>query len=187
MRSLSHRKAPLRANLESTPSYSIFFLSIRAIHKIPATAKIASNPGTGGAVVLLSAGCRKLVTPAVVVVAFVVAAVVVAFATAVVVALLVAVTFAVSCAIDGRLKTSINKSAKTLLITTFFILIDHLLYIQQICALYKDITRPPIYLGERSAKQIREQLIKTFFDSLFAHDAQLWLCKNKTEPCQSIS
>jgi hypothetical protein len=66
-------------------------------------------------------------------------------------------------------------------------LIDHLLYIQQICALYKDITRPPIYLGERSAKQIREQLIKTFFDSLFAHDAQLWLCKNKTEPCQSIS
>jgi len=187
MRSLSHRKAPLRANLESTPSYSIFFLSIRAMHKIPATAKIASNPGTGGAVVLLSAGCRKLVTPAVVVVAFVVAAVVVAFATAVVVALLVAVTFAVSCAIDGRLKTSINKSAKTLLITTFFILIDHLLYIQQICALYEDITRPPIYLGERSAKQIREQLIKTFFDSLFAHDAQLWLCKNKTEPCQSIS
>ena len=156
------------------------------MHKIPATAKIASNPGTGGAVVLLSAGCRKLVTPAAVVVAFVVAAVV-AFATAVVVALLVAVTFAVSCAIDGRLKTSINKSAKTLLITTFFILIDHLPYIQQICALYKDITRPPIYLGERSAKQIREQLIKTFFDSLFAHDAQLWLCKNKTEPCQSIS
>ena len=104
------------------------------MHKIPAIAKIASNPGTGGAVVLLSAGCRKLVTPAVVVVAFVVAAVVVAFATAVVVALLVAVTFAV-CAIDGRLKTSINKSAKTLLITTFFILIDHLLYIQQIRAL----------------------------------------------------
>ncbi len=102
------------------------------MHKIPATAKIASNPGTGGAVVLLSAGCRKLVTPAAAVVAFVVAAVVVAFATAVVVALLVAVTFAVSCAIDGRLKTSINKSAKTLLITTLFILINHLPYIQQI-------------------------------------------------------
>ena len=101
------------------------------MHKIPATAKIASNPGTGGAVVLLSAGCRKLVTPAAAVVAFVVA-VVVAFATAVVVALLVAVTFAVSCAIDGRLKTSINKSAKTLLITTLFILINHLPYIQQI-------------------------------------------------------
>jgi|GEM_PF-2596743 len=101
------------------------------MHKIPATAKIASNPGTGGAVVLLSAGCRKLVTPAAVVVAFVVA-VVVAFAIAVVVALLVAVTFVVSCAIDGRLKTSINKSAKTLLITTLFILINHLPYIQQI-------------------------------------------------------
>ena len=102
------------------------------MHKIPATAKIASNPGTGGAVVLL-AGCRKLVTPAAVVVAFVVVVTaVVAFAAAVVVALLVTVTFAVSCAIDGRLKTRINKSAKTLLITTLFILNDHLPYIQQI-------------------------------------------------------
>ena len=81
---------------------------------------------------LLSAGCRKLVTPAAVVVALVVAAAVVAFAAAVVVALLVTVTFAVSCAIDGRLKTRINKSAKTLLITTLFILNDHLPYIQQI-------------------------------------------------------
>ncbi len=87
------------------------------MHKIPATAKIASNPGTGGAVVLLAA-CRKLVTPAAVVVAFVVV-VVVAFAVAF--AVTFAVTFAVSCAIDGRLKTSINKSAKTLIITTFFI------------------------------------------------------------------
>jgi|APFre7841882630_1041343.scaffolds.fasta_scaffold121773_2 glycerol-3-phosphate acyltransferase PlsY len=111
------------------------------MHRIPATAKIASNPGTGGAVVLLAA-CRKLVTPAAVVVAFVivvafvvVAAAVVAFAAAVVVALLVAVTFAVSCAIDGRLKTSINKSAKTLPITTLFILIDHLPNIQQITRL----------------------------------------------------
>jgi hypothetical protein len=104
------------------------------MHKIPATAKIASNPGTGGAVVLLAA-CRKLVTPAAVVVALVVATAVVAFAAAVVVALLVTVTFAVSCAIDGRLKTRINKSAKTLLITTLFILIDHLLYIQQITRL----------------------------------------------------
>lgn len=103
------------------------------MHKIPATAKIASNPGTGGAVVLLAA-CRKLVTPAAVVVAFVVAAAVVAFAAAVV-ALLVAVTFAVSCAIDGRLKTRINKSAKTLLITTLFILINHLPNIQQITRL----------------------------------------------------
>jgi len=116
-------------------NYLIFFLSIRAIHKIPATAKIASNPGTGGAVVLLAA-CRKLVTPAAVVVAFVVvAAAVVVFATAVVVALLVSVTFAVSCAIDGRLKTRINKSAKMLLITTFFILNDHLPNIQQITRL----------------------------------------------------
>jgi hypothetical protein len=114
------------------------------MHKIPAIAKIASNPGTGGAVVLLSAGVRKLVTPAAVVVAFVVA-VVVTFATAVVVALLVAVTFVVSCAIDGRLKTRINKSAKTLLIITLFILINHLPNIQQITALQKGITRPLIY------------------------------------------
>ena len=114
-------------------TYCIFFLSIRAIHKIPATAKIASNPGTGGAVELLTD--RKLVGAAAAVVALVVTAAVVAFTAAVVVALLVAVTFAVCCAIDGRLKTSINKSAKTLLITTFFILIDHLLYIQQIRAL----------------------------------------------------
>ncbi|MGZ4863051.1 MAG: hypothetical protein ACXV5H_05345 [Halobacteriota archaeon] len=113
------------------------------MHKIPATAKIPSNPGTGGAVVLLSAGVRKLVTPAAVVVAFVVA-VVVAFATAVVV-LLVAVTFAVSCAIDGRLKTSINKSAKTLLIITLFILINHLPYVQQITRVAEDITRPPMH------------------------------------------
>jgi hypothetical protein len=80
---------------------------------------------------VLLAACRKLVTPAAVVVAFVVVATaVVVFAAAVVVALLV--TFAVSCAIDGRLKTRINKSAKTLLITTLFILNDHLPYIQQI-------------------------------------------------------
>jgi hypothetical protein len=92
------------------------------MHKSPATANIASNPGTGGAVVLLAA-CKKLVTPAAVVVALVVlATTVVVFATAVVVALLV-VTFAVSWAIDGRLKTSINKSAKTLLNTILFILI----------------------------------------------------------------
>jgi hypothetical protein len=92
------------------------------MHKSPATANIASNPGTGGAVVLLAA-CRKLVTPAAVVVALVVlATAVVVLATAVVVALLV-VTFAVSWAIDGRLKTSINKSAKTLLKTILFILI----------------------------------------------------------------
>jgi hypothetical protein len=104
------------------------------MHKIPATAKIASNPGTGGAVVLLAA-CRKLVTPAAVVVALVVAAAVVAFAAAVVAfaaAVVATVTFALSCAIDGRQKTRINKSAKTLLITTFFILIDHLPHIQQI-------------------------------------------------------
>jgi glycerol-3-phosphate acyltransferase PlsY len=105
------------------------------MHRIPATAKIASNPGTGGAVVLLAA-CRKLVTPAAVVVAFVVVVTaVVAFATAVVVALLVAVTLTVSCAIDGRLKTRIKKSAKTLLITTLFILIYHLPNIQQITRL----------------------------------------------------
>lgn len=98
------------------------------MHKSPATANIASNPGTGGAVVLLAA-CRKLVTPAAVVVALVVlVTAVVAFSTAAVVALLV-VTFAVSCAIDGRLKTSINESAKTLINTIFFILNDHLPYI----------------------------------------------------------
>jgi hypothetical protein len=102
---------------------------MKAMHKSPTTAKITSNPGTGGAVVLLAA-CRKLVTVAAVVVAFVVAAAVVA--AAVVVTLVVAVTFAVSCAIDGRLKTSINKSAKMLLRTILFILIDHLPYIQRI-------------------------------------------------------
>jgi hypothetical protein len=99
------------------------------MHKSPITAKTASNPGTGGAVVLLAA-CRKLVTPAAVVVTFVVAVVV--FTAAVVVTLVVAVTFTVSCAIDGRLKTSINKNAKTLLKTILFILIDHLPYVQRV-------------------------------------------------------
>lgn len=105
------------------------------MHKSPATANIASNPGTGGAVELFAAW-RKLVTPAAVVVALVVLATavvvfttaVVVFATAVVVALLV-VAFVVTCAIDGRLKRSINKSAKTLQKTILFILIDHLPYI----------------------------------------------------------
>ncbi len=94
--------------------------------KSPTTANTASNPGTGGAVVLLAA-CRKLVTPGAVVVAFVLATAVVVFATAAVAAFVVA--FVVCCAIDGRLKTSINKSAKTLLKTIFFILINHLPYI----------------------------------------------------------
>jgi protein-S-isoprenylcysteine O-methyltransferase Ste14 len=115
------------------------------MHKIPAIAKIASNPGTGGAVVLLAA-CRKLVTPAAVVVALVVAAVVVALVVAATVVAF-AVTFAVSCAIDGRLKTSINKSAKTLLITIFFILIDHPLYIQTITRLAERHNTAPIYQG----------------------------------------
>jgi hypothetical protein len=112
--------------------------------------------------VLLSAGCRKLVTPAAVVVAFVVVV------TAVVV-FAVAVTLAVSCAIAGRLKTSISRSAKTLLITIFFILIDHPLYIQTITRLAERHNTAPTYNGGLSAKQIREQLIKTFFD-FFAYN-----------------
>jgi hypothetical protein len=101
-------------------------MSSTAMHKSPKTANKASNPGTGGAVVLLAA-CRKLEGAAVV--ALVLATADVVFAAAVVVVAFV-VAFVVCCAIDGRLKTSINKSAKTLLKTIFFILVDQLPYTQ---------------------------------------------------------
>jgi len=46
-------KDPASRKLRSLSLYLLDFLfKYRAIHKIPATAKIASNPGTGGAVEL---------------------------------------------------------------------------------------------------------------------------------------